>query len=84
MLQKIIKVGNDLGLLLPEKFVSAFQLAEGDEVLVTLDPEHNRILISPVGEMPDLSGIDPAFSEQLAEFLRDYKPALDQMSKSDN
>jgi len=84
MLQKIIQFGNDLALPLPEKFVSAFQLAEGDEVLVTLDPEHNRILISPVGELPDLSGIDQAFSEQLARFLRDYKPALDQLSKSDS
>ena len=84
MHQKIIKVGNNLTLPLPEKFVSALQLAEGDEVLVTLDHEYNWILISSVGEVPNLSGIDLAFSEQLARFLWDYKPALDQLSKSDS
>ena len=83
MIQSMIKVGKDLVVTLPEKFIESLQLSEGDEVMVTVDPGQNRILIQPVGHSPDLEDIDQEFAAQVFEFIKDYKPALEALAKSE-
>jgi antitoxin component of MazEF toxin-antitoxin module len=78
MIQRIIKVGKDLVVALPDIFINSLQLNEGDEVCLIADPGQNRILIHPVGHSPD---IDREFATQASEFIRDYKPALEKLAK---
>ena len=81
MIQRIIKVGKDLIVVLPENIVERLQLTEGDEVSLAMDTGQNRILIQPVGHSPDLEDIDQEFAEQVTTFIRDYKPALEELAE---
>ncbi len=83
MIQKIIRVGKDLVVALRENIVESLQLTEGDEVVVTVDPGQNRILIQLLGHSPDLEDIDQEFAAQVSEFIKDYKPALEELAKSE-
>lgn len=82
MIQRIIKIGKDLAVTLPENIVENLKLTEGDEVSLSMEPGQNRILIHPVGHSPDLEDIDQEFAAQVAAFVRDYKPALEELAKS--
>ena len=81
MIQRIFKIGEDLVVTLPENIVESLQLIEGDEISLTLDPGQSRILIQPVGHSLDLEDIDQEFAAQVSEFIKDYKPALEALSK---
>jgi antitoxin component of MazEF toxin-antitoxin module len=81
MTQRIIKVGKDLVVTLPENIVESLQLTEGDEVSLPVDPGQNQILIQPVGHSHDLEDIDQEFAAQVSEFIKDYKPALEALSE---
>ena len=81
MIQRIIKLGKDLIVVLPENIVERLQLTEGDEVSLAMDSGQKRILIQPVGHSPDLEDIDQEFASQVSAFIKDYKPALDELSK---
>lgn len=83
MIQRIIKAGKDIVVVLPEKLVESLQLTEGDEVSLYVDPEKNRILIQLIGDSPDLKDIDQEFAAQVSEFLKHYKPALEELAKSE-
>ncbi len=80
MIQRIIKVGKDLIVTLPENIVESLQLTEGDQVSLSVNPGQSRILIQPIGYSPDL---DQEFAAQVAVFIRDYKPALEELAKSE-
>jgi len=81
MIQRIIKAGKGLALPLPEDITEALQLTEGSEVTVRVDPEKKQILIQPLDQSTDLGDINLEFAEQVTTFIRDYKPALDKLSK---
>ena len=83
MIQRIIKVGNQLVVPLSEEITKALQLTKGSEVNVNVDPENNRILISPVGYTPDIEEIDSEFASQVSAFIKDYKPALEELANSE-
>ena len=82
MIQKIIRVGKDLVVALPKNIVESLLLSEGDEVVVTVNPGQNRILIQLLGHSPDLEDIGQEFAAQVSEFIKDYKPALEELAKS--
>ena len=81
MIQKIIKVENELYLPLPDEITQALQLKEGSEVTVSVDPDKNQILIQPLGQYQALEEINLEFAEQVTAFIRDYKPALDELDR---
>ena len=80
-IQKIIKVGNELYIPLPDEITQALQLKEGSVVTVSVDPEKKQILIQSLGQSTDLGEINPEFAEQVTTFIRDYKPALDELAR---
>ena len=84
MIQRIIKVGNDLCLPLPSELTELLQIAEGTEVTVNVDPEQKRVLIYLDGQSLRGGDINLEFVEQVSTFIREYKPALDQLSKLDS
>ena len=81
MIQKIIKVENELYLPLPDEITQALQLKEGSEVTVSVDPDKNQILIQPLGQYQALEEINLEFAEQVTAFIGDYKPALDELAR---
>lgn len=81
MLRKIFKTGNSVVVSLPKHAIEYLQVEEGSQVNVELDKEHNQIVITPV--QPDLmvEGIDAEFAHQVADFIEEYRTALDELAK---
>lgn len=79
MVRKIFKTGNSVVVSLPKDALDFLGLAEGAEVSVELDRERRRIIITPVGTT--LPGVDEAFARQVAEFIEQYRPALEALAR---
>ena len=80
-IQKIIKVGIELYLPLPDEITEALQLKEGSEVTVSVDTEKKQILVQSLSQSTDLGEINLEFAEQVTAFIGDYKPALDELAR---
>ncbi len=74
MVRKIFKSGNSLVVALPKESIARLGWHEGSEVSVAVDADRGRMVIEPFAQ--PLAGIDPAFAEQLNEFIEQYRPAL--------
>lgn len=72
MVRKIFRSGNSLVVALPKESIERLGWHEGSEVSVEV--ERGRVVIEPV-TLP-LTNIDPAFAQQLNEFIEQYRPAL--------
>jgi putative addiction module antidote len=79
MVRKVFKAGNSLVVSLPKESVQALGLQEGSEVTVELAPEQGGIVIR-LAE-PSVAGIDQAFAGQVAEFIEQYRPALEALAR---
>jgi antitoxin MazE len=77
MQRKIFKAGNSLVVSLPREILDALGLSDGSEVLVML--EDGKIVIRPMQQT--VSGVDEEFARQLAEFIDEYRPALESLAK---
>ena len=79
MVRKVFKTGNSLVVALPREALKSLGLAEGAEVSVELDRESGKIVIAPV----DIShtGVDEEFARQVAEFIDQYRPALEALAR---
>lgn len=65
--------------MLPDELVQILGLSSDTEVTVTLNPTQNQIVITPVTlQLPD---IDEEFAHQLAEFIEEYRPALEALAR---
>ncbi|MBP8058935.1 MAG: AbrB/MazE/SpoVT family DNA-binding domain-containing protein [Chloroflexi bacterium] len=74
MVRKIFKSGNSLVVALPKESIERLGWHEGSEVSVAVDVDRGRMVIEPA--TLHLADIDPAFAEQLNEFIEQYRPAL--------
>jgi putative addiction module antidote len=81
MLRKIFKTGNSVVVSLPKDAIEYLQMEEGAEVNVELDREKHQIVITPVQPSDAIAGIDPEFTHQVAEFIKQYRTALDELAK---
>jgi antitoxin MazE len=81
MHRKVFAVGNSKGVSIPADYLAKLDLAAGAEVEVTLDEEHDRIVIAPVRARKYPKGIDRAFVAQVNEFIEQYRPALKELAK---
>jgi len=80
MLRKLFKTGNSIVVSLPKDVTEPLGVSEGTDVSVELDRENRQIIIRPV-EQPIVGSIDEAFARQLAEFIEEYRPALEALAK---
>lgn len=78
MPRKIFKTGNSMVISLPKETLEFLNLGEGSEVSVELDKERGEIVITPLGR--GLPGVDPEFARQVAEFIEQYRPALEALA----
>jgi antitoxin MazE len=81
MHRKVFAVGNSKVVSIPADYLAKLDLAAGAEVEVTLDEEHDRIVIAPVRARKYPKGIDRAFVAQVNEFIEQYLPALKELAK---
>lgn len=79
MLRKIFKTGNSVVVSLPKDVLEPLGVVEGADVSVELDKENRQIVIRPV-EMTIAGGVDETFVRQVAEFIAEYRPALEALA----
>jgi putative addiction module antidote len=77
MLRKIFKTGNSMVISLPRETLTALGLSDGSEVSVVL--EDGKIVIEPMRQA--VPGVDEEFARQLADFIDEYRPALESLAK---
>jgi putative addiction module antidote len=82
MLRKVFKTGNSVVVSLSRDALELLGVSEGAEVSVELDREKRQIIISAVGDPLAFAGVDEEFARQVAEFIDQYRPALDALAKS--
>jgi putative addiction module antidote len=81
MHRKVFSVGNSKGVSIPADYLSKLDLAVGAEVDVTLDEDHDRIVIQPVRKKKYPKSVDREFVSQVNEFIEQYRPALKELAK---
>jgi antitoxin MazE len=77
MLRKIFKTGNSMVVSLPREVLEPLGVSDGSEVSVAL--EDGKIVIRPMQQT--VPGVDEEFARQLAEFIDEYRPALESLAK---
>ena len=70
--RKIFRTGNSAVVSIPPEALEALGLELGDEVTVTVDPERDRIVLTPA----TLPGVRPGFLDRVDRFIERYQPAL--------
>ncbi|MFO8037556.1 MAG: AbrB/MazE/SpoVT family DNA-binding domain-containing protein [Anaerolineales bacterium] len=81
MSRKIFKTGNSLVVSLPKDVIEYLEIGEGAEVDLRLDREQRRIVIEPAEKRTEVPGIDSEFAGQVADFIEEYRPALEELAK---
>jgi antitoxin MazE len=79
MLRKLFKTGNSTVVSLPKDVLEPLGMGDGTDVQVELDRENRQIVIRPV-EAPIAGTIDVEFARQVAEFIAEYRPALEALA----
>lgn len=79
MVRKIFRTGNSIVVSLPRDTLDLLGIGEGTEVSVEVDREQRRIVITPVP--PALPGVNEEFARQVAEFIEQYRPALEALAR---
>lgn len=75
--RKIFRTGNSAVVSIPPEALEAVGLELGDEVTVTVDQEHARIVLTPA----TLPGVRPGFLGRVDRFIERYKPALEALAE---
>jgi putative addiction module antidote len=81
MLRKVFRTGNSLVVSLPREVLEYLDIQNGTEIEVDLDRENRQVILKPV-EMPlVILGVDEKFALQVAEFIEQYRPAMEELAK---
>jgi antitoxin MazE len=80
MHRKVFKTGNSLVVSLPKDLLDSLGMQDGTDVSVELDRKNRQILIRPT-ELPLEGDLSQEFARQVNEFIDQYRPALEALSK---
>ena len=78
MRRGLFKSGNSIVISLPRAFLEFLNLEEGSEVSVSLDRQRGVIVVAPATRA--LPRVDAEFGRQVAEFIDEYRPALESLA----
>ena len=78
MVRKIFKTGNSMVVSLSKELLDALQLSEGSEVSIELNLAQGQIIMMPT--TPTADGVDILFARQVADFIEEYRPALEALA----
>jgi antitoxin component of MazEF toxin-antitoxin module len=81
LVRKVFKTRNTTIVSLPRELLEYLGLEEGMEFSVDLDREKHQIVITPVEKTPAIVGVDEIFTRQVAEFIEQYRPALEALAR---
>ena len=84
MNQKVIKVGNSLGITLPKAFVNQKKLSAGQIITTSIDSTTGILKVKPKSKTADKvlkASLSPDFVDRVDSFINRYKPALKKLSK---
>ncbi len=81
MLRKVFRAGNSMVVSLPRQALEYLDLREGAEVEVDLDRENHQVILKPVAMPLAPLGVDENFAHQLAEFIEQYRTALEELAR---
>lgn len=81
MLRKVFRTGNSVVISLPREALEYLDIHEGTEVEVDLDRENRRMILKPIETPLTISSVDEKFALQVAEFIEQYRPALEALAK---
>ncbi len=79
--QKIIKIGNSLGITLPVSFVRDGGWKYGEEVVVEQDPVYKTLIMKPEKLMNKMK-LTPEFKEWLDEFSKKNNDLLKELART--
>jgi putative addiction module antidote len=82
MLRKVFRTGNSVVVSLPKDALEILGIGVGANVSVDLDRENRQIVIALAEEPLAKVGVDKAFAQQVADFIEQYRPALEALSRS--
>ncbi len=81
MIRKVFRTGNSMVISLPKEALELLNVREGADVSLELDRENHLLLVSPVKTPSAVAGVDEDFARQVAEFIAEYRPALEKLAK---
>jgi len=81
MLRKVFRTGNSMVISLPREALEYLGIHNGTEIEVALDRENHRVILKPVEIPLAISGLEEKFAHQVAEFIEQYRPALEKLAK---
>jgi putative addiction module antidote len=81
MLRKVFKTGNSMVVSLPKEALDYLGLGAGADVSINLDRDKHQIVITPIEVPLTDSGVDEVFARQVAEFIEQYRPALEALAR---
>ena len=81
MLRKVFRTGNSVVISLPREALEYLDIHEGTEVEVDLDRENRQLILKPIETPLTISSVDEKFALQVAEFIEQYRPALEALAK---
>lgn len=79
--QKVIKIGNSLGITLPVSFVREGKWRLGEQVIVEQDSVYKTIVIKPK-KLANKMRITPEFKEWLDEFVSANRQLLKELART--
>ncbi len=77
MLQKVIKIGNSIGVTLPQAFRQEVGIKIGDKV--DIKEKNGKIILSPAKK--STSGVDAKFMKIVDKFMNEHEDVLAELSK---
>lgn len=81
MLQKVIQVGNSSAVIVPREVLQQAGLMVGDRIEVALTKKPLKIEVIPRKKiLRKTSGITPSFVKSVDQFIRDYRPVLEELA----
>lgn len=83
MLQKVLQVGNSAAVTIPAPVLKELGLMIGDQVEIKTTKKPIKIEIVPTNKklLRKASGITPEFVASVEEFIKEYKPVLNELAK---
>jgi bifunctional DNA-binding transcriptional regulator/antitoxin component of YhaV-PrlF toxin-antitoxin module len=66
---------------LPREALEYLDIHDGTQVEVDLDREKRQVILRPLKMPLAISGVDEKFALQVAEFIEQYRPALEKLAK---
>lgn len=79
MEQKVIKIGNSLGVILPKQIIKSLNIKFGQKLYVDVYEKEKTIILRIKKNLAN--GITPEFIRYLNEFSERYKDALSELAR---